>query len=385
MPWKEICPMDERLQFVSACVAGEETMACLCRQFGISRKTGYKWLRRYESDGAAGLAERSRAPRSHPNAVSAAVEERLLAVRRAHPHWGPLKVLRVVGNTSPELPLPAASTVAAIFGRHGLVKARRRRVRAPRGPESLTVGREANRVWSADFKGDFLLGNGVRCYPLTVCDHHSRYLLCCQGLLHPRRAPVQALFERLFRTYGLPDVLRTDNGSPFASVGVGGLSRLSVWWMRLGIRPERIAPGCPQQNGRHERLHRTLKQESLSPPKTTLGVQQRAFNRFRHDYNTERPHQALDFQTPAQHYAPSERPFPEQLPPMTYPKPYTVRVICEGGNLRWNGHKIFIGHALAKEPVGLKPKDDGLWELYYGALRLGTLDERKKSPRFKKQ
>ena len=382
MPWKETCPMDERKKFAKAWCHNEESFAQLCARFGISRKTGYKWVRRFEQEGQAGLVSRSRAPLHHPNEVSEAVEQAVLCLRLRYRRWGPDKLLVKLEEVAPDLVLPSRSTVARILKRHGLVAEARRRRRATPTPHPLTDSTGANTVWSIDYKGQFRLGNGQLCYPLTLCDHYSRYLLCCQGFPNIRLTSVDALLERVFRDYGLPDVMRSDNGTPFASTGLGGLTRLSVRWIKLGIRPERIQPGHPEQNGRHERMHRELKAEAAHPPKSTLSSQQRALDRFRHHYNHERPHQALGQRPPVSVYTPSLRPYPVRPAEIHYPRDYRVRIICDGGNLRWCGEKLFISHILAHEPVGLHEIDDDLWELYFGPLLLGHLNDRGKSAIF---
>lgn len=376
MPWKETGPMDERLAFIVACQQGEASMAEVCRQFGISRKTGYKWWQRYQADGPSGLSARSRAPHTHPQAVAAAVEERLRAARAAHPTWGPRKLAAWLTAREPDLALPAASTIGVVLARAGLVAPRRRHRHASPSLVGLTPYSAANRVWCVDFKGQFRLGDGQLCYPLTISDGASRYLLRCQGLPAIDTARVQPLFVATFREFGLPETIRSDNGPPFASTGLGGLSRLAVWWLKLGIRPERIAPGKPGQNGRHERLHRTLAQETAQPPKASLRAQQRAFDAFRTEYNQERPHEALGQVPPAQVYQPSSRAYPRRLIRFRYPEAEAVRQVRHNGELQWRGAFIYVSAALAGERVGLHQLPDGHWELIFGPLTLGVLDER---------
>ena len=382
MPWKETCPMDERREFIKAWLRREESFAGLCAGFGISRKTGYKWVERFEQEGLPGLAERSRAPHDYPNRVDDAVESALLRLRRHHRRWGPEKLLVKLKETAPELAMPSRSTVARILKRHGLVRERRNRRHASPTPHPLTDSTQANAVWSIDYKGHFRLGDGRWCYPLTVCDHFSRYVLCCQAFPAIRLQSVDAVLDRIFHDYGLPEVIRSDNGAPFASTGLGGLTRLSVKWIKLNIRPERIKPGHPEQNGRHERMHRELKAETANPPKTTLGSQQRAFDRFRHEYNEERPHQALGQRTPASSYTPSLRPYPRRLPEMWYPAEYRIRTVCAGGQMRWCGEKLYLGRVLANEVVGLMEIDDGVWAVHFGPLLLGHVDERGETAKF---
>lgn len=376
MPWKETCPMDERKKFIKAWCRNEESFAALCARFGVARKTGYKWVERFEREGLAGLEPRSRAPHYHPNGVDEAVEKAVLSLRRRFPRWGPDKLLVKLAENAPELTIPSRSTVARMLNRHGLVRERRRRRHASPTAHPLTDSTQANTVWSIDYKGQFRLGNGQLCYPLTLCDHYSRYILCCQGFPNIRLESVKALLERVFRDYGLPEVIRSDNGTPFASTGLGGLTRLSLSWIKLGIRPERIEPGHPEQNGRHERMHRELKAETAHPPKTTSASQQRAFDHFRHEYNHERPHQALGQRPPARLYTPSLRPYPNRLPELCYPPNHRIRVICKAGYLRWCGDKLYVGRVLAGEPVGLNEIEEGRWAVYFGPVLLGHLDER---------
>ena len=381
MPWKATCPMDERVQFVMELLERQgscQSFSAICRQFGVARKTGYKWWRRYEEGGFEGLVERSRAPRHCPWAVPEEVEALILALRGKHGDWGPATLIARLERLHRGMSFPAVSTVAALLKRNGLVRKRRKRTGASPSPWPLTDGRSPNAVWAIDFKGEFRLGNGRWCYPLTVSDHYSRYLLCCQSLPRPEGRRTRALMERLFREVGLPEVIRSDNGAPFASVGLGGLSRLSVWWLRLGIRPERIEPGKPQQNGRHERLHRTLKKAAVTPPKTSFAAQQRAFDTFEEVYNHERPHHALGLRPPADFYHPSPRPYPERLPELCYPHTLTVRIVCEGGYLRWRGARVFLGKALAHQPLGLEAIGEGQWRVHFGPLELGLLEHPQK-------
>jgi putative transposase len=271
MGWEETCAVTERMKFVLEVQRGERTVAECCRLAGVSRKTGYKWLARYEEGGGPqSMQDRSRAPHTHPNAVGLEIKAMLLEARRQHPTWGAVTLLQWLSRRCPKLEFPAPSTVAELLKREGLVKPRVRTRRTPPYTQPFAHAGTPNAVWSADFKGHFRTGDQRYCYPLTVSDGFSRYLLACRGLLHPTHEAVRPWFERVFREYGLPLAIRTDNGVPFASRALGGLSRLSAWWVRLGITPERIEPGCPQQNGRHERMHRTLKRDSVTPPRASL-------------------------------------------------------------------------------------------------------------------
>ncbi len=372
MPWKETCAMKERLQFIAAWQEGHWSMSALCAHYGISRKTGHKWVRRYQREGLNGLQERSRASRTHPNAIPAQIESQLIAVHQQY-GWGPKKVLDYLRRRNPEVRWPARSTVAALFARHGLVKHRGGRRRAPPYTQPYTHALEPNALWSADFKGQFQTGDGRWCYPLTITDSFSRYVLCCQGLNRPAYAQVQPYFELAFRRFGLPTAIRTDNGSPFASTGLAGLSALAVWWIKLGIRPERIKPGCPQQNSRHERMHRTLKAEAASPPKASMRAQQRAFNRFYRLYNDIRPHESLAGNVPADYYRASERPYPRRLAPIEYPEGWVLRRVRHAGEIKWGGELVYVSTVLAREWVGLKPVEELGWQLYFGPMPLGTI------------
>lgn len=377
MPWRVTCAMDERMRFIVEHERGEHGMAELCRAHGISRKTGYKWLERYRADGIDGLAERSRAPHRRPGQVAAAVAERLLAARAAHPTWGPRKLLAWVGQREPELALPAASTAGDLLRRAGLTVARRPRRRAsPTGGGPLAACAEANAVWCADFKGQLHTQDGSLCYPLTISDAASRFFLRCQLLPGVGGGRVRPLFEAAFRDYGLPVAIRTDNGPPFGSTGLAGLTDLAVWWIELGIRPDRGRPGHPQDNGRHERLHRTLKAETAAPPAATPRAQQAAFDAFRRDYNTERPHEALGQVPPSSRYTPSPRPYPARLLPPEYPTADLVKRVRPNGTLRWHGSEIYLAAPLAGRAVGLTDLGDGHWEVAFGPLILGTIDRR---------
>jgi transposase InsO family protein len=296
-----------------------------------------------------------------------------------HQRFGPKKVMDGLRRVEPERAWPADSTAGEILKRAGLVGPRRRRRHIPPHSTPLAHCDGPNAVWSADFKGDFALGNGRRCYPLTITDNFSRYLLQCRGLERTTVSDVRPWFEWVFREYGLPDALRTDNGPPFASLALGGLSALSAWWIRLGIRPERIEPGRPDQNGRHERMHRTLKDAVVVPPAATLEAQQQRFQAFAAEYNTERSHEALDRQTPADCYTASVRPYPAKLPPIEYPAGVTVRTVRHNGQIKWQGHLLYLSEILAQDPVGLSEIDEGLWEVRYRFHLLGVLDARNRT------
>ena len=373
MGWMETCAMEERMRLVIAFEDQEEAFAVLCRQFGVSRKTGYKWLERYRDGGVEGLADRSRAPVHHAQALTDKIAERCIAVRRAHPTWGPVKVQAWLEAHLPKRRWPATSTIGALFDRAGLTVKRRLRRRSPPSSAPFAHCGAANDVWCTDFKGWFLTGDGGRCEPLTLNDAHSRYLLRCQAMARTDTDHVWPVLEAAFREFGLPYRLRSDNGSPFASRGAGGLSQLSVKVIKAGVVPERIAPGKPQQNGRLERLHLTLLQDTANPPARSLREQIERFRSFQRLYNDERPHQALGNDTPAQHYAVSPRRFDGVLREPSYGADHTVRRVRHNGEIRWQGHTIYISAALIGEPIGLIENGDGGWTASYGPIVLGGI------------
>lgn len=380
MPWKETCTMDERVMFIGECLCGELPMTALCERYGISRKTGYKWLARYQDDPESGLLERSRAPHRCANRLAGAVAEPILALRRRHPHYGPRKLLAHLERLDPGQRWPAASTIGDLLRREGLSEPRRRRARGVPVTQPFSTVAAPNAVWCADFKGWFRTADGVRCDPLTISDAHSRFLLDCR-IVAPTREGVEPRFIRAFREFGLPRALRTDNGPPFASTGAGGLSRLSVTWVKLGIRLERIDPGAPQQNGRHERLHRTLKEQTSQPPAATPKAQQRRFDDFRRHYNCERPHEALDQTTPASHYTASPRCYPERIEEPWYDADHAVRRVHGSGEIKWGGELIFVSEALLGEPVGIAETEDGDWIVRFAGIDLGVINRQTKKLR----
>jgi transposase InsO family protein len=382
MPWKERGVMEERFRFMEEWKSEEWTMTELCRFYGVSRVTGYKWVERYESGGVQALGDRSRAPHEHPNAVSEEMEERILAVRAQHASWGAPKIRAWLQRRDPAGGgLPAESTIGAILKRNGLTVARRRRRSSRPAGEPLAHATEPNRVWCADYKGWFRTQDGTRIDPLTISDACSRYLFRCQAVAHADYAHSKPVLEAAFREYGLPQRLRTDNGAPFGSNGESGLTGLTVWWIKLGIVPEHITPGKPQQNGRHERMHKTLKQETASPPAANRRRQQERFDRFRQEYNQERPHEALQQKTPASCYQPSGREYSSRLPEVEYPADWQVRRVREGGQIRWYADPVFVSHALVGEPVGLEQIDDRSWRVWFSFYELGILDSVKRKVR----
>lgn len=376
MPWKETAPMDERKHFIDDHRYGLFDMNELCERYGVSRKTGYKWLDRFEEEGRRGLADRSRAPRRCPHKISDQVAQVICDARRAHPDWGPRKLLDWIEPRHPDLDLPAASTAGDLLVRQGLVKKRRRR-RLHKHPGVVPATTNApNDLWTADFKGHFKTGDGIYCYPLTVADLHSRYLLGCQGLLSTRGRGVRPVFERFFREYGLPLAIRTDNGVPFATTGIHGLSRLNVWWMQLGITHQRIQPAHPQQNGAHERMHKTLKAGAIRPPRGNLAAQQRAFNAYLSLYNDERPHDSLGGKPPASLYTASPRQYPERILPFEYPGHFLVKRVTNAGTFRFKNKLLFISHALGQLAIGLEEVADGVWSIHFHSVLLARFNER---------
>jgi len=371
------------MRLVNALVAEEDSITALCEEYRVSRKTGYKWLGRYRCEGAAGLRERSHAPLRHGQAHDVAVVQAVLALRERWRHWGPKKLRVKLSEHHPALAVPAASTIGDWLRREGMVERSPRRRRCPPYARPFAAVTGANDVWCTDFKGWFRTGDGRRCDPFTLSDAHSRYLLRCQAVARPDEANVRPIFEAAFQEHGLPMAIRSDNGPPFASPGVGGLSRLAVWWIKLGIRPERIVAGKPQQNGRHERVHRTLKQETAMPPADSLPAQQQRFEAFCALYNHERPHEALGQQTPASLYQPSPRPYPQRLDDPSYGGDVAVRRVRSNGQIKWAGELIFVGEALIGEPVGVVETEDGDWLVRYADVELGYVhpQRRRLSPR----
>jgi transposase InsO family protein len=372
MPWKETSAMEQRLQFVMDVCKGERSKSALCEAYGISRPTGDKWLARYQAQGVKGLENQSRAPHRQPHKVAREVAEAILALRRKHPQWGPVKLRVYLQRVAPELACAAASTIGELLRAEGLVIPRKRHRRATPTERPLCEMDAPNSVWCADFKGWFRTGDGSRCDPLTIMDGYSRYLLRCQGMERTGFEQVKALFETTFYTYGLPLVLRTDNGAPFASTGLLGLSRLSIWWSKLGIVHERIEPGKPQQNGRHERMHKTLKEATACPPKATPRAQQRAFDAFRKEYNELRPHQALGYLTPEAVYVRSPRIYTGQEIEVSYPSWMDVRTVEKSGQITWHGRRLFVSEVLWGEAIGIEDLDDGRLRLWYAHQELGV-------------
>jgi transposase InsO family protein len=375
MPWKGVTVSEERQRFIEDWKLNYYSVTKLAERFGIAPKTAHNWIARYEKHGENGFHEHSRRPHSCPWQTDPAIVEELLATRRAHPHWGPRKLLKLMDDRTPERDLPAPSTAALILAKHGLVRTRRRFCRAHPGcPKTVPQG--PNDIWAADYKGQFRLGNSSYCFPLTVSDLASRYLLGVDA--HPAISLelTQKHFTWLFQEFGLPNRIRTDNGAPFASSALARLSQLSVFFINLGIYPELIEPGEPQQNGVHERMHRTLKQEATIPPASSLPAQQRRFDRFREEFNHQRPHEALQMHPPANRYRPSTRPMPLHIEPYVYPGHFLVRRVSQAGTIRVFKNQIFVSNTLHQQDVGLEEVADGVYEVYFCFYQIGRYDLR---------
>jgi transposase InsO family protein len=376
MPWSETSPMKERIRFIADFQRDLFSTCELCDRYHISRKTGYKWLGRFEENGPKGLEERSRKPLHCPHKTPDHVEQEIIQARLRHPTWGAKKLLILLQRRHLDWQWPAISTVCDIIKRNGLVKKSRRQPRQGHSGKPNTPMDRPNAVWTTDFKGEFKTLDGYYCYPLTVVDGFSRFLLGCQGLYSTSYEASKPVFVRLFKEFGLPNIIRSDNGVPFATTAIARLSKLSVWWIRLGIFPELIEPAHPQQNGRHERMHRTLKEETTHPPAANQRAQQRKFNDFRYEYNHLRPHEAIGLKPPASLYVPSNRPYPKKLPPIEYPDHFEVRYVSGNGGIRWRSRWVNVSKTLFKQYVGLEEIDNGLWSVYFGPIELGRLDEK---------
>jgi len=377
MSWKESSVMDQKVQLIGDWLKGEYSVTDLSEIYGVSRTTVYKLIERYEERGISGLEELSKAPVNHPNATPQETIDKIVEMKLKKQNEGPKKIVAKLYQWWPDESWPAVSTTGEILKRQGLVKPRKRKRRVQPYSEPFLGCDKPNRVWSADYKGQFKTRDGKLCYPLTITDNYSRYLLQCRGLSHPDHAQTQPWFEWTFREYGLPEAIRTDNGTPFASVSLGGLSKLSVWFIKLGIRPERIEPGHPEQNGRHERMHLTLKEYTLNPPKANMAKQQKAFEEFNYDLNFGRPHEAIGQKVPGSIYYPSDRAYPKKIPEIEYDGDMVVKKVRRGGELYWKGNFIYVAQVLAREAIALKQLDEHLWEIYFGFCSLGVLNEKK--------
>jgi putative transposase len=375
MVWHDTKAETEKLKFLGDWLKREFNFTDLCKRYGISRKTGYKLINRFNEEGELSIKARPHARHNHPNKTDIDKCKRLIELKHRYPKWGPEKIRDWLLLNDPEEQWPAVSTIGDILKKHGLVKARKYRKHVVPHSEPFLDCNEVNRVWSADFKGQFRVG-GPYCYPLTISDNYSRFLLLCKGLAGPRLKETMDSFKRVFIEYGLPDAIRTDNGQPFAGLGIGALTTLSIWWLKLGITPERIELGCPEQNGRHERMHRTLKEATASPPKGNFNEQQISFERFINEYNYERPHKALSGKRPADIYSPSPRTYLGDFNQVIYPHDYEIRKVRSNGEIKWFGKKYYVTELLYGEPVGLQNIDDGRAIIYFSKLKLGVIDAR---------
>lgn len=385
MPWRETSAVRERKQFISEWNSGQYNFSALCWKFGISRPTGYKWVRRYEQRGTEGLKDEARVPGHHPNETTRETKEAILALRKRYPTWGPKKLRAWLEQRDPTQLWPAPSTIGDLLKRHGMIPKRRRRARSAEEVSQPFADCDApNVTWCADFKGDFELGDGSRCYPLTVTDAYSRRILVCSALQGVHHRTAKKAFRLAFEEYGLPDRIRTDNGVPFSSTAPGGLSDLAVWWIRLGITPERIEPGRPQQNGSHERMHRTLKAEATKPPGRHLLWQQFKFNDFMTYFNDERPHEALSQTTPASHYSHSKKRMPKTLSEPNYPDSFETCTTSRTGSLRWRSHVLDFGSVLRQSRIGFELIDDSVWRAWFGPALLGVVSTRRGKLRYSK-
>jgi len=369
--------MDQRVGFIADWLSGSWTVVELSERYAISRKTAYKWIGRYRTEGSVGLAERSHAPRVHARSTPAALVEAIVQLKQSRPTWGPLKIIGKLSDLHPDQTWPAPSTAGEILRRAGLVKPRRRRYRTPPTLGGLTCAERPNHLWAVDHKGWVRLGDGGRCEPLTLTDSFSRFLIAVEACTSTRDDEARPVFERAFAEYGLPEAIRSDNGPPFASTGITGLTALSIWWAKLGVRHERIMPGKPQQNGRHERFHLTLK-EAMEPPGADRAAQAESFERFRHSFNLERPHQALGQTPPARHYQPSPRPLPKRAPEPDYPKEADIRRVRSNGEIKWAGDLLFVSTALVGELVAIEETDSQELLMRFYDTPIGVIDTRQK-------
>jgi putative transposase len=377
VPWKEVSVLKEKVLFVSAYEEGQGSMTELCRHYGISRQTGHLWWKRYEKEGLEGLYELSRRPKRQPRKTSAEIRAVIVDTRQKYPRKGPEKIWDWLTRHQPGIRWPGPSTIGRILKEERLTKAPRWRRGSQAYPSALREAERCNDLWCIDFKGWFLTSDGHRCDPLTLMDQYSRYLLACESTRISGRS-VQPILERCFREYGMPERMRSDNGPPFAGPSVGGLSRLAIWLVQLGVVPERIKPGRPQQNSKHERMHRTLKDETASPPAATLAAQQARFDEFRQLYNEDRGHKSLGMKRPADVYQRGIRHYTGKRVVLEYPSSMKVRRVQRRGEIYWQGEPIFLTELLCKEDVGLDQISDDHWKLYYGPLSLAIVDTKSK-------
>jgi transposase InsO family protein len=374
MPWKESRIVDQRLQFLSSYQKKEMSLSDLCREFGVSRPTGYRWINRYKEVGPEGLLDRSRKPHGCSHATSEATENAILALRSKHPSWGARKLKARLEKVRPRVNWLVASTFGNILHRAGLTNPKQKKLRTTPCSEPFSEVTAPNQLWCMDFKGYFSTGDGTRCDPFTITDAHSRYLIRCQTVSRMDLSQVVSVCEAAMREYGMPARIRTDNGAPFAGTGLLGLSKLSLSWTKMGIVHERIQPGRPQQNGRHERMHRTLKEDTTKPPALTLRLQQKKFDRFRQIFNHERPHEGLNNETPASLYQRSSIMFPRVLTPFTYPRGFQTRRVNPSGDISWHKDRVFISQVFSFEDLGFEEMDEEIFRVYFREIELGELD-----------
>jgi putative transposase len=377
MPWRIEGTMDLKIRMLADWGTGTTNVTELSKEYRISRPTVYKWIERYEQQGIDGLKDRKRSPLHSPNQTDAQTVELIIQEKLKNRHRGPKKIWHQLKRRYPDIALPAPSTIGEWLKKRGLVEKRRKRLRVPPYTRPFETCERANSVWSIDYKGQFYTRDGRACYPLTVSDNYSRYLLECRGLPGPRYVETRAVFEKVFKEYGLPDAIRSDNGVPFAGRSICGLSNLSLWFVQLGIIPERIDKGCPEQNGRHERMHRTLKAETTCPASRTMKEQQERFDLFRMDYNSNRPHESLHQDVPMNHYRRSNRPYIERPIMPDYDFSHTIRQVCPSGEIKFKKNTYYLAQLLAGQAVGLKEVAEDQWQIYYSFLPLGILDLRK--------
>jgi len=377
MPWLETEPMSEKIKFISAYLDNsEDTFQELCARFNISCKTGYKYVQRYKAEGVDGLKERSRAPHCKANQTPSYIEQAILEVKSRYPRWGSKKILNWLLQEKSLTAWPARSTIDELFKKHNLIRPRKRKRRVAPYTTPFTLCTQPNDVWSIDYKGQFALGNQEICYPLTVTDNFSRYVLAIEGSTQISGKETRNTLHKLFSEFGLPLAIRSDNGSPFAGTGLAGLSKLAVWFIKLGIIPERIRPGHPEENGRHERMHFTLKQETVLPPKFDHRKQQRSFNDFKKIFNEQRPHEGINFSRPDWLYSPSKRLYPKKIAPIEYDTDVITRGVRSNGAIKWKGIDVFVSETLEGERIAFKPCNQEEWIVYFSFIPIGIFNER---------
>lgn len=377
MPWKRTEPMDQKIALISDWNKEIFSKVDLAQKYGVSRKTVTKWITRYELEGIDGLKDKSREPVSKPNSTESGLIEKIIEYKKKYIKRGPKKLYHMLHKENPDMSWPCASTIGYWLKKYNLVEPRPKRKRVPPYTEPFIDCKEPNNVWSADYKGQFVMKNKKKCYPLTITDNYSRYVISCTALEGPQYKPTREAFEKAFREYGLPKAIRTDNGTPFTNPGRTGLSRLSIWWIQLGIIPERINKGCPQENGRHERMHRSLKFETLDQPAKNINEQQKIFDHFIYDFNNTRPHEALNQDIPAHYYRVAKRSYPEKIIKPYYDYDYEVRQVRNTGEIRFKGNMYLLTTLLDDQPVGLKQVDEYCWNIYYYWANIGILNTKK--------